>query len=73
MIEFFIKQVKSEQVKSKIKHIEFHTGTNVMKSHREFINHCNEKNIEIINSFITYHQYSDSHKPEYIHYTIKSE
>jgi hypothetical protein len=57
--------------KYEVIHTSFHTGTNGMKRHREFIKYVNKENIEIINSYITYHSYSDSHKPESINYVVK--
>jgi len=56
--------------KRKTEQLAFHTGTNGMTAHREFIEIVNEDNIKIINSWITYHSYSSSHKPEYINYVI---
>ena len=54
-----------------VAHTAFHTGTSGTEKHREFIKWVNEANVEIINSFIEYHDYSNSHKPAYIHYVIK--
>lgn len=56
----------------KVKHLQFHTGTEGMKEHSKFIDEVNEKNIKIINAFVTYHEYSDSHKPKYLHYVIEN-
>jgi hypothetical protein len=50
----------------------FHTGTSGMANHRDFIEFVNTYNVQIINSFITYHKdYKDNHQPEYINYVIK--
>ena len=57
--------------KTEIREVSFHTGTDGMKKHSEFIVWVNESGTEIINSFITYHKYSHSHKPQYINYVIK--
>ena len=37
----------------------------------EFIDWVNENDVEIINSYITYHKYDYSHIPRYINYVIK--
>jgi hypothetical protein len=58
--------------KYEVHHVSFHTGTNGMKRHRDFIETVNKENIEIINSYITYHRDNlHSHKPESINYVIK--
>jgi hypothetical protein len=59
--------------KYKYKKERFHiAGTNGYKEHLEFIGYLNHNNIEIINSWISYYEYSNNHrKPEYIHYVIK--
>ncbi len=57
--------------KYEVHHVSFHTGTGGMKRHMEFIEAVNKENIEVLNSFITYHSYSDSHKPESINYVVK--
>ena len=57
--------------KSQIKEVSFHTGTDGMKKHSEFIDWVNESGTEIINSYITYHQYDNSHQPQYINYVVK--
>jgi hypothetical protein len=50
----------------------YHTGTNGMKKHDEFIKWINANDVEIINSYITYHKdYKDNHLPEYINYVVK--
>ena len=51
-------------------HLSFHTGTGGMRAHEGFISSIEENGIKIINSWITYHDYSSSHKPAYIHYVI---
>ena len=56
--------------KSQIKEVSFHTVTDGMKKHSEFIDWVNESGAEIINSYITYHRY-EPHQPEYINYVIK--
>jgi hypothetical protein len=56
--------------KSQIKEVSFHTGTDGMKKHSQFIDWVNESGAEIINSYITYHRY-EPHQPEYINYVIK--
>jgi len=58
--------------KYKVIHRSFNTGTSGMEKHRIFIEEVNKHNIQIINSFITYHRdYKDNHQPEYINYVIK--
>ncbi len=58
--------------KYEVHHASFLIGTTGgMKRHMEFIEAVNKENIEVLNSFITYHSYSDSHKPESINYVIK--
>ena len=57
--------------KYEIRHVSFHTGTDGIKRHEEFIKAVNKYNVEIINSYIMYHSHRDSHKPESIHYVIK--
>jgi len=42
-----------------------------MKKHSEFIDWVNESGTEIINSYITYHRYDNSHLPQYINYVVK--
>lgn len=50
----------------------FHMGTSGRRSHEEFIKYVNENNIEIINSYVTYHRDElHGHKPDYVHYLIK--
>ena len=50
----------------------FHiNGTDGQKLHSDFIKRINENDAEIIISWITYHSYSDSHKPAYINYVYK--
>ena len=58
--------------RSKVKHVTFYFGTEGMKEHTRFIDEINEKNIKIINSFVTYHKYSSAHVPEYLNYVIKT-
>jgi hypothetical protein len=67
MIKFF----RLLFTKYKVRHYSFHTGTSGMEKHRIFIDDVNKYNIEIINSFVRYHSYSNSHKPESIHYVVK--
>lgn len=57
--------------KYEIRHVSFHTGTSGTKRHEEFIDAVNKYNVKIINSYIMYHSYTNSHKPESIHYVIK--
>ena len=57
--------------KAEIREVSFHTGTDGMKKHSEFIDWVNQNDVEIINSYITYHKYSHSHQPQYINYVIK--
>ena len=57
--------------KAEIRELSFHTGTDGMKKHSEFIDWVNESGAEIINSYITYHQYSLKHQPQYINYVFK--
>ena len=57
--------------KYEIRHISFYCAVAGMKQHNEFIERYNKGGIEIINSFITYHNYENSHKPQGIHYVIK--
>jgi hypothetical protein len=57
--------------KYEVRHLEFHTGTNGMQRHDKFIEAVNKENVQIINSYIMYHSYTNSHKPESIHYVIK--
>jgi hypothetical protein len=66
-----MKWLKKLFAKSKIQHVSFHTGTSGMKNHNEFIIWVNSENVKIINSFIQYHSYDNSHKPAYINYVIK--
>lgn len=56
--------------KRKTEELAFHTGTSGVRAHREFIDSVDERGIKIINSWITYHDYSSSHKPAYINYVI---
>jgi len=57
--------------KYEVRHISFYNATAGMKQHDEFIEHYNKGGIQIINSFITYHNYEKSHIPQGIHYVIK--
>jgi len=55
-----------------IRHLRFHTGTMGMQDHKEFIDYCNENEVEFINSWIIYHTDGlHSHKPESINYVVK--
>ena len=65
-----MKWLKRFFTKTEIREVSFHTGTDGMKKHSQFIDWVNESGIEIINSYITYHQY-EPHKPQYINYVIK--
>jgi len=65
-----MKLLKRLFTKSQIKEVSFHTGTDGMKKHSQFIDWVNESGAEIINSYITYHRY-EPHQPEYINYVIK--
>lgn len=68
MIQFFRRLF----TKYKVKHYSFHTGTTGMEKHRIFIQDMNKYNIQIINSFITYHKdFKNNHLPEYINYVVK--
>jgi hypothetical protein len=66
-----MKWLKRFFTKSEIRELSFHTGTDGMKKHSEFIDWVNESGTEIINSYITYNKYSHSHRPQYINYVIK--
>ncbi len=57
--------------KYEVRHISFYNATAGMKQHDEFIEHYNKGGIQIINSFITYHNYESRHIPQGIHYVIK--
>lgn len=58
--------------KYKVVHCSFYMGTNGMAKHEQFLKEITEENVQIINSFITYHRnYSDSHKPQSINYVIR--
>ena len=58
--------------KYEVHHVSFLIGTTGgMQRHMEFIEYVNKENIEVINSYITYHRYSNSHQPESINYVIK--
>lgn len=57
---------------TKIEHIKFHTGTTGMADHEQFIKDCNEKDIEIIGFWVTYHDRPHAHEPHYLHYVIKT-
>ena len=57
--------------KTIVKHVGFQASTGGMEKHDEFIEWVNKEGVEIINSFVFYYQYSDSHKPKEIHYVIK--
>ena len=64
-------ELKRFFTKSEIREVSFYTGTDGMKKHSEFIDWVNENDVEIINSYITYHKYDYSHIPRYINYVIK--
>jgi len=66
-----MKWLKRFFTKSEYREVSFHTGTDGMKKHSEFIDWLNESGTEIINSYIIYHQYDNSHKPQYINYVFK--
>ena len=66
-----MKWLKRLFTKTEVKEVCFHTGTDGMKKHSEFIDWVNESGTEIINSYITYHQYDNSHQPQYINYVFK--
>ena len=66
-----MKWLKRFFTKSEIREVSFYTGTDGMKKHSEFIDWVNENDVEIINSFITYHKYDYSHIPRCINYVIK--
>lgn len=51
--------------------VSFQTGTSGMKKHKEFIDSIDSKGIRIINAYNTYHEYSSSHIPAYLHYVIQ--
>jgi len=58
--------------KYQYKHIAFQTGTSGMRRHADFMAELNNGNIEVINSFIEYHQdFKNNHQPAYINYVIK--
>lgn len=58
--------------KYKVAHCSFHTGTDGLAKHRQFLKDINEGNVEIINSYIEYHRYDPhQHKPAYINYVIR--
>jgi hypothetical protein len=57
---------------TKIEHIKFHTGTQEMAEHEQFIKSCNEKDIEIIGFWVTYNDRPHQHIPHYLHYVIKT-
>jgi len=65
-----MKWLKRFFTKTEIREASFHTGTDGMKKHSQFIDWVNESGAEIINSYITYHRY-EPHHPEYINYVIK--
>jgi hypothetical protein len=50
-----MKWLKRLFTKTEVKEVSFHTGTDGMKKHSEFIDWVNESGTEIINSYITYH------------------
>ncbi len=57
--------------KSIIRLVSFYNAGEGIKEHDEFINWVNKNNVKIINSYITYHSGSNSHKPQHINYVIK--
>jgi hypothetical protein len=68
MIKFFRRLFP----KYKVMHRSFHTGTFGMSNHKIFIEEVNKYNVQIINSFITYHRdFKDNHLPQYINYVVK--
>ena len=66
-----MKWLKRFFTKSEIRELSFYNGTDGMKKHSEFIDWVNENDVEIINSYITYHKYDYSHQPQYINYVVK--
>ena len=57
--------------KTIVKQVSFYCATNGLRDHDNFINWVNENNVEILNSWTTYHSYSDSHKPQHLNYIIR--
>lgn len=58
--------------KYEIRHLQYHiAGTNGMDRHGKFIESFNQSNFQIIDSYITYHNFDPyKNNPEYIHYII---
>ena len=56
--------------KVEVRHLVFNMRTDE-REHYEFIEWVNKSDVEIINSFTTYHKVSNSHIPAYIHYIVK--
>ena len=49
----------------------FHTGTDGMRRHSEFIDYLSRNGLEIVNAYVLYHSYNSSHKPAYLNYVIQ--
>ena len=56
--------------KRKTKLFCFHTGTDGLKKHREFLNWVDESGAKIVNAYVLYHSHSSAHKPEYLNYVV---
>ena len=56
--------------KTKTKLVSFYTGTDGLQKHYEFINSIDEKGIKIIHAYTLFHDYSSSHKPQWLNYVI---
>lgn len=66
-----MKWLKRFFTKTEYREVCFQTGTDGLKKHSEFIDWVNESGTEIVNSYIIYHRYDNSHQPQYINYVVK--
>jgi hypothetical protein len=55
------------------KHYFFDTGTNGIKAHKVFIKYINENGFKIVNAWVDYHDYGNSHIPRQLNYVIQFE
>jgi len=59
---------RKDKLNTKLFH--FHTGTDGLKRHREFIKMINKKGFKIVNAYTLFNHFA-KHSPEYLCYVVQ--
>jgi hypothetical protein len=51
--------------------VSFQCGTQGLREHSEFIKNLDKNNGRIVHAYTLYHDYSNSHKPNFLNYVVE--